>query len=68
MASDPNPNETPKDEKPKKAKVSTVTLQHLLHSDWTLSIGGDDYPVVDGRVGVPVWHVTAAEQAGFQRA
>lgn len=52
----------------KKATPALVTLQHEHKGDWTLSIEGENYPVVAGVVEVPAFHVPAAQQAGFRPA
>lgn len=50
----------------KKAESELVKLVHIAKGDWTLSIEGENYPVVDGAVEVPSHHVPAAKQAGFR--
>lgn len=60
------PKEDEKAAKAEKADIGHVKLQHLMRANWTLSIEGKNYPVIDGAVEVPAHHVPAAEQAGFR--
>lgn len=69
---DNKPDEVKAEEaKPKrgaKAEPELITLQHEHKGNWTLSIEGENYPVVDGAVEVPAFHVPNAQQAGFRPA
>lgn len=61
-------DETKAAKKATRAEPELVTLQHEHKGNWTLSIEGEHYPVVDGAVEVPAFHVPAAQQAGFRPA
>jgi hypothetical protein len=49
----------------KKAPSDIVTLRIEPKFSGTLKIDHSEYPVIDGVVEVPPWHVDAAKAAGY---